>query len=145
MEKSLLHMVWITGFLILLWGSIEDIKNKAVSAFYLKTIYGISLLVFLTTRVQEWKASVIGLMIGMICMILAKVTAEKIGCGDAYVIGCLGLLLGYQKCLFIYMIALGLSFTVSAFLFIFRKSGFNKTIPFIPFLFAGYLIQLQIH
>ena len=133
-------IVWITGFLILLWGSIEDIKNKAVSIFYIKTIYGVSLLIFLCFRLQEWKDAIIGLSIGFVLLLAARMTEEKIGSGDAYVIGCLGLVLGYRECINICLIALGFSFWVSAFLFLSRKSGFHKTIPFLPFLFSGYLV-----
>lgn len=140
MEKGLYWIVWITGFLILLWGSIEDLKKKEVSVVYIKVIYGISLLIFLGLRLPEWKEAVLGLAIGFVFTMLAKVTAEKIGSGDAYVIGCLGLLLGYQTCILICLTAFGISFWVSAFLFLIRKSGLNKTIPFIPFLFAGYLV-----
>lgn len=140
MEKGFCWIVWIAGFFILLWGSIEDIKNKAVSVFYIKAIYGLGLLVFLCFRLQEWKEAVIGLSIGIVFLTAAKVTEEKIGSGDAYVIGCLGLLLGYKECIIVCLIALGFSFWVSAFLFLTRKSGFNKTIPLLPFLFVGYLV-----
>lgn len=140
MEKALSWIVYAAGFLILLWGSIEDIRNRTVTSFYIKASYGLSLLVFLSFRMQEWKASVIGLGIGILCMLLAELTAEKIGCGDAYVIGCLGILLGYQQCLSICLIALSFSFPVSGYLFLVRKSSFHKEIPFIPFLLLGYMV-----
>ena len=81
-----------------------------------------------------------GLMIGLSILALSKITAGKIGMGDGLLLCVTGMGLGFWLNLELLGVALLLAATLSIVLLILRKVDRKQTIPFIPFLFVGYLI-----
>jgi len=87
-------------------------------------------------------ASVLGgLILGVVAMGFSWVTEDRFGRGDAMVILCLGLYLGFGNSLSVLMWGLLVASIVSLYLLWVRKKSKKYTIPFIPCLMAGYLIQ----
>lgn len=81
-----------------------------------------------------------GLLIGLTIMLISKLTAGKIGMGDGILLCVTGLGLGFWANMELFGIALCLAAALSILLMILRLLDHKKSIPFIPFLFAGYLI-----
>ena len=83
-----------------------------------------------------------GLIIGLCIIILSIITAGKIGTGDGALLCITGLGLGFWRNLELFGAALFLAATVSIILLIFRLADRRRSIPFVPFVFAGYLILM---
>lgn len=123
--------------------SLADIRNKKIP------IAGLVLWGVLTVLYQCWMVwrgelraenICLGAGVGIIFLVISKVTDEAIGYGDSVAITILGAYLGF----WVILENLAGAFFLSAFWSIaqmsIRKS--KKSIPFIPFLTAGYLIIL---
>lgn len=91
---------------------------------------------------QSWLAFGIGLIPGVIILLLAKVSGEQIGRGDAWELIYMGNWLGWSYCLTALGIALSGIFLTSALLLVLGRAKRNTRIPFVPFLFAGVVIWL---
>lgn len=81
-----------------------------------------------------------GLIIGLCIIILSVITAGKIGIGDGVLLCITGLGLGFWKNLELFGAALFLAAIVSILLLVLGLADRRMSIPFVPFLFAGYLI-----
>ena len=62
------------------------------------------------------------------------------GSGDGGILLILGLLLGSKNLMYLCIIALTISFVVSLLLLVTRRANGKTRIPFVPFLFVGYLV-----
>lgn len=87
----------------------------------------------------EWAYSLIP---GLICFILARITREAIGYGDAMVISMLSVYFSLHRIITICWYALLGAAAVSVLLVVCKKRKKEDEIPFIPFLFGSDLISL---
>jgi leader peptidase (prepilin peptidase)/N-methyltransferase len=137
MAEKLLML--ILGVLLLLC-AVQDILKKKVSLW----ILGLGAAVTITCIPFCEKLSPVsrigGLAIGLGVIMLSKVTAGKIGMGDGILLCVSGIGLGFWGNLELFGIALFLAAVLSILLLMFRVVDRKKGIPFVPFLFAGYLI-----
>lgn len=78
---------------------------------------------------------------GTVLLILAGATG-KAGCGDGIIVMALGLVEGYELCLFTFFGGLVLAALFSGVLLIIKKAKRNTKIPFVPFLTAGWLFAV---
>jgi leader peptidase (prepilin peptidase)/N-methyltransferase len=135
-EKTLML---ILGVLLLIC-TIQDLTKKRV---YLWVIGIGSALTFICLPFIE-KLSVAncigGLAVGLVTLMISKMTDGKIGVGDGILLCVTGIGLGFWNNLELFGIALFLAAVISIFLLLSRIVDRKKSIPFIPFLFAGYLI-----
>ena len=81
-----------------------------------------------------------GVILGLCIIILSILTAGKIGIGDGALLCITGFGLGFWRNLELFGSALFLAAIVSILLLIFRMADRKRSIPFVPFLFIGYLI-----
>lgn len=91
---------------------------------------------------QSWPALGIGLAPGAFFLLLARITGDQIGRGDAWEVMYMGNLLGWVNCLSALGIALLGIFLVSILLLSLGKARRNTRIPFVPFLCAGTILRL---
>ena len=135
-EKILLLFL---GALLLIC-AIQDFLKKRVYLWVIGvgTVLTIICLPFLKER------SIIdcigGLAVGLTIILISNITAGKIGMGDGIILCVTGVGLGFWTNLELFGVALLLAAVLSIILMIFRVIDRKKSIPFIPFLFAGYLI-----
>lgn len=74
------------------------------------------------------------------CLIaLSFLTAGAVGLGDGLILLSLGTLLPWEQVLAVLLAGSLCSCVYGAILLLFRKDGGKKQIPFVPFLFAGYI------
>ena len=142
------RMVDIVVLLILTGLSVSDIRNKKVSRKVL-TLWGIltvfwkivdfyQIRVFLEkmeqTNVENLVGICAGIGVGVLFLLVSKVTEEAIGYGDSVAIMILGGYLGFWKV--VGVLAAGVCSVILAF------RGRVKTMPFFPFLTLGYILML---
>ncbi len=84
----------------------------------------------------------LGCVIGAGIILLSKITRSKIGMGDGLLLCITGLGLGFWINLELLGLALFLAAVLSIFLLMLGLANRKKSIPFVPFLFASYLILL---
>lgn len=78
---------------------------------------------------------------GMLLVIVAFMTKEKVGYGDGFLLMSLGLLEGAGACWKDLMIGLFLAAVFGIILLFFGKKGKETEVPFVPFLLGGHLIR----
>lgn len=81
-----------------------------------------------------------GLAVGLAALLISRATGGKIGLGDGIILCVTGLGLGFWSNLELFGIALFLAAVLSIILLALRLVNRKQSIPFIPFLLAGYLI-----
>ena len=120
--------------------SIKDIKKRTVS-YWLAMIFGFAAIVihFLTRESHMMWLS--GVLPGIFLLMVAWLTHQSVGYGDGCVMLVIGLFLGASASISILMIALLVLCPISLVLLIWSKDR-KKTLPFVPFLLAAYMIWL---
>ncbi len=132
-------LIVIIGALLLIC-AIHDLINKRVYVW----LIGLGGILTFTCLPFIGKLNITdcigGLAIGLATILISKATAGKIGMGDGILLCVTGIGLGFWNNLELFGIALFLAAILSILLLVFRLADRKKSIPFIPFLFAGYLI-----
>lgn len=120
---------------------VEDMRKKNISVRYLPifALLGIGLWIF--RREPGVLDILLGIGVGAGVMILSLLTRGSIGMGDGMLLSVSGIFLGggnYK--LFLYGLCYAAIYSLGIFLLKKRKG--KKEIPFVPFLFLGYLTIL---
>lgn len=138
-------MMWVITGIILGLASVWDLKSMRIPAWFL----GAGLLIsignggYLVTSGKEvWSGWVTGGIPGGISLLLSLGTREQIGYGDGWILLIVGWMLGVNAGIIIGLLGLGCSFLVSAVILLSKKGNRNTRLPFVPFLFLGYLFML---
>lgn len=129
---------------LLLLTAIQDIRNKSISTWIL--LSGLVLVVIgvpFTSSLSLLDRG-LGLLTGLSVMGISKATGGKIGMGDGMLLCISGIGLGFWNNLELFAIGLFLAAIVSIVLLIMKKVNRKHSIPFVPFLFMGYLIIFMI-
>lgn len=130
----------VIGFtwLLLLMGSIYDIKYKALPWWFLAGGAVVAfVLAFVLRPVELWKM-VGGLVLGMLLFGISFLTGGALGKGDGIIIGIIGLNLGFPIVFSVFSGALLLAAVLAIVLIIFKKANRKTTLPFLPFLGVAY-------
>lgn len=134
MRESLLLIFLITG-------TIADIRKRSIPIL-LFILFGVTGLVFfIMTGSVSFTDEIFGILLGIVFLALCRISDGKIGAGDGMAILVSGIFLGGSRaaCQTLYGM-LGASL-ISVLLLAFRKGNRNTTLPFLPFLLAGYLMD----
>lgn len=123
----------------------EDIKYKKISGLHAH-LYLLCGLVF-GAVMHSFKELALSMLPGMLVLLFAYLSDEKIGYGDGLVILSTGGFIGCERSLFVIIAGIVLSGVFSLGLMLFelirkRKLKTDSSIPFIPFLLMGQLIML---
>lgn len=118
--------------LYLCWLSVEDLREYRISVW--KLLPGGVLLI--GSRFLSFSNA----LPGIIALLIARISADKLGCGDGAVILLMGLMVGRQHCL----LAVVLAIVLIAVLCVLR--GFDGQlgeyrVPAVPFLTMGYVLS----
>lgn len=122
--------------------SVEDIKTKRISF--------IKLAGFIPIVIMQWSFGVNlsliqivgGILLGVGVILLSYVTQGKIGLADGICLMFLGEILGFTDVCFIFIVALFLVVGVAVILLVLKKAKWKTELPFLPFLFLGYVSVL---
>lgn len=128
----------------LLWGSWRDLKKKMISDQYL-WFGGIAGIIYSLIKMIAggfvWEERFMAYLPGLLILAVAKITGEKIGYGDGWVVLILGNFLELFEIYAMLQFAVILAAVVSVGLLYTKKAGREYRIPFLPFLWAAYTCQ----
>lgn len=142
-----LGFAMIIGVLLFMAGAM-DLKSKTISREMILVLMivcfaGAFIKVFINKEFGIWDI-IGGVLIGFCAIGLSMVSRDQIGRGDGLVIVAIGLVLGFRKCLFAVCMASIIMTLVSVIVLILRKGNRNTRLPFIPALFAGYVMCMTV-
>ena len=137
------------------WNSIQDIKHRTLHNGGLIVGAGVVLLLIFTDglcsgvvkefllseEIIPWK-HLWGMVPGIAVVIMSQLTKGCIGKGDGYLLCICGAALGIRQSVSFFFYGLMLAGGISAVLLALKKVKRNTKLPFVPFLFAGFLLTL---
>lgn len=125
--------IWL--FICGIW----DVKRKRIPVFllivgFLTSLVGIGLQCDFNIWTSLW-----GTSLGIILLLLNLTTKGQIGIGDGIIVSITGMYLGFTKNVILLMYGLFGAAICSMILLLFFQFSKKRTIPFVPFLFLGFL------
>lgn len=137
-------MEWIELPLCLLLGAlaITDYKSKKIPLWPIVTVLCVGILNLFLQYGRDWKSILGGAGMGAAICILSKATGNRIGMGDGLVITVIGIFMGVKLTFICMSGAFFLASLVALFLLFIKKAGRKDKMPFIPYIFAAYIILI---
>lgn len=137
MWKFILISLWLVA---LAW---EDIRQKHVPVWLL-ALGGIIMTIVSVygfwNGQPEGKELVWNIVPGAVLLAVAVLT-KKAGWADGVVLLFLGILTGFRECILSFALSMLFISVVSLVLLVLKRVRKNTTLPYLPFLCAGYLAQ----
>ena len=135
-------IVYIIVILMLIYESVVDIKKKYIHIWPVAAagIMGAAL----NVGIYGVKASDIagGAAVGGILLLMAFVSRQQIGYGDAAVFLALGVCLGPVRALWVLWLSMLAAGIVGIVGILRKKHGWRSQMPYVPFVTAGYFMLL---
>lgn len=141
-----IQVIWeATGAAVLLCNAVRDIRTRKIF-LPLSVLYGVAgLILELVTREGGLREAASGLLFscipGVLFLLLARISEEKIGYGDGILVLVFGIGLGLYENLFALQAALLLAGVTSLVLLVLKKVRKKDTLPFAPFFAAGFFLR----
>ncbi|MBO5259812.1 MAG: hypothetical protein J6B26_05470 [Agathobacter sp.] len=139
-ESTIIYSVMnIVLWIGMVWNGILDLWKKRISLIpvIIMLLTGISIRIWQGEIGEPWVWY--GFLPGIICLLLSVLSKGEIGIGDGWMILGMGALIDYELLFGACIFGMLLAAVVAGILFI----GFHKnrkySIPFVPFLVAGYI------
>ena len=120
-----------------------DIRSKEIPILPVG-LYGATLLVVRLWQGAEFMEIVPGLIPGAVALVLSVCSEGKVGIGDGLVLCALGMGYSLHPLLGVLGLALVFAATGAIVLIVLKKVGRNREMPFLPYLFAGYLLCVTV-
>lgn len=136
-------MIWICAGMLLSTGSVYDIRTMTLPNWLMVAgliAGGLCSTWLVCTGQILWGERLVALLPAGVWFLLSFGTRGQMGSGDGGILLILGLLLGSKNLMYLCIIALTISFVVSLLLLVTRRANGKTRIPFVPFLFVGYLV-----
>ena len=132
------YLIWVGVFLAIC--TYTDVKNGYIYTGVCVVNIFAALVVHLMESAFDWSNVAVGAAVGILVMIIAILSKEKIGKGDAWVISTLGVILGGTTTTSVLFWAslLGCIYSVVG-IMIGRIKAKDKMV-FMPFVFAGTVV-----
>lgn len=129
--------MWVLIFLTIC--ALIDIRKRQIPVWLL-ILASVCLSIF---RILHWRESTIvwlgGIAVGIVFLIVSKLTDEALGYGDSWMILLLGIYLGVWDLLWLLSIAFLLSAIMAAIVLFKNKWSRKAAFPFVPFLAVSYM------
>lgn len=139
--NNIFSAIFLTGFLLI--EGIRDFRKHQVSLVSIAIFAVIGILLGTMEGFTAWKEMLVGTLPGIILLLMAKITNEKIGYGDGFMIMVTGLYLGLWKNTLLLMFSLFLAAAASILLLVTGKGNKKTELPFAAFLLTGYFIMIK--
>lgn len=81
-----------------------------------------------------------GVIVGLIFLVVSKITGQALGYGDGIIILILGIYLGFWDLSVVLMIAFFAASVMAMVLIVVKRGKRKRTMPFVPFLCIGYVV-----
>lgn len=126
------------SWILLVLGSIFDIKYKALPSWFLIIGGGLAVIAAVVLKpVSLWEMAG-GLFLGVLLLGISLLTRGAIGRGDGIFIGIIGLNLGFSAIFSVFIGALILTALLAIVLLIMKRADKKTAFPFLPFLGVSY-------
>ena len=129
---------WVS--LLLIYGSVSDLRKKSLSATYLIVCGWICIVLFMFRCFSEGFGNVWGILPGGILLLVSRLSDGCIGMADALILMMLGPVYGLHDTLTIVLIAFLLAGLVSIVLIAGKRAGRKSRLPFYPFVLLGFML-----
>ena len=129
----------IIALIILSGLSIMDYKIRKVPRDVLLICMAGSVIYQVVTKEVNWGLSAAGGFVGILFLMMSRLTQEAIGYGDSLAIMILGIYLGIWGLLEVLVTSFFILAVIALFFLAVRQKKKKVTFPFYPFLTAGYL------
>ncbi len=116
-----------------------DIKKKKIPVRPVLFL-GVVLLILRVWEGVTVGEFVCGLLPGTLLLLVAWVTKEKLGAGDGILVFCLGMGYGIEFMMTMTGAAFAVAAVASMILMVAKKANRRTELPFLPFLFCGWVI-----
>ena len=126
----------------LLTCSVTDIKSREVKPAVLAVFGVLAAGLYVFFRPVGLFEEAAGIMTGLFFVAMYLITDEKIGLGDGLLMTVTGIFLGGRKNASLIMTAMMLSAAFSIAALITKKADRKTKLPFVPFVFAAFVLQL---
>lgn len=120
-----------------------DYQKRELPLIYIAGGFGLALLLRILSGTAHFPEILPGFIPGILCLILAKLTTEAIGYGDAFMLIAIGTFCAITTLLFLLLCGFLLAGIVSVVLLALKKRNKKEEIPLIPFLLSGYVLTLS--
>ena len=131
----------LKGFLLLTYPVIADQRKRQ---FYVWPVIAMSILmavIQLFNKDTKFIDILTGCIPGAVVWLFSRWSEGAIGEGDAFVIGGLGMVIGWRMVCSVCFTACLLCASVAVYLLLGRKDGKRMELPFMPFLAVAYLMN----
>lgn len=137
MWKFILTALW----LVALAGM--DIRRKHVPVWLLAFggMFVTAVSVYGTWNGQFWERELVWSTVPGVVLLAVAVLTKKAGWADGVVLLFLGILTDFRECIFSFTLSMLFISVVSLVLLALKRARKNTTLPYLPFLCAGYLVQ----
>lgn len=139
MEKGMLTIITM---LLLFVCTISDVKSKKIPISALIVGGGLTLACIPLQKGVTLSGILCGMSIGVVMVIIGKVTDEQIGIGDGIIFCILGAGHGFVTGITVLEISLFLTAVTVALLLVFGKIEKKGRIAFMPFILTGYCLAV---
>ena len=133
-----MRTIYLAGmFLMLLVGSIEDLKDRRINPYWL--LLHAAFAVGARLVLGEILPGLAGVTIGLMLIGAAFVSHQKVGYGDGLVFVVCGLYLGFWENFSLLFLSLVLCALGGLVLMVFGKIRKGQALPFIPFVMGAFV------
>jgi len=113
----------------------QDIKRQEISIFLISLGFISLLVISLLNGDLSLVERVAGILVGLVLLMLNRITRGQIGIGDGLIFCVTGISLGFFLNSILLLYSLIISAIFSGFYMIVKRVGKKTTIPFVPFVF----------
>jgi len=122
----------------------QDIRRKQISVSVLRCGVAVSILITLWNIAEReivwWEMLAAGIP-GVLMLVYSRLTREKLGEADGWIVIATGLLLQWKVCIRIIFLGCFLAFFWAVGMIISKKGTRHTQIPFVPFLLSGMILM----
>lgn len=131
------ELLLISGLCIM---SVEDIRKKEIRRVWLLVLGVAGVLLMVVGGGLRGVADLAGFIPGMLCLLVAWMTKEQLGWGDAILILVMGCYLDAIALMNVCMIAFAIAGFAALVLIVVVKKSKKYELPLVPFLLTGYVL-----
>ncbi len=134
------------GILLVMLGvyTIEDIRKRRITVWYLPIFAGLGVALQALSRNRSVAEILLGIGVGLGICLLSRCTGGSIGPGDGLILTVTGIFLGGSANVELLLTGLLYAAVFSLGILTLGKKNRKQEIPFVPFLLLGYLTMIMI-